>query len=216
MASICLNRHPIPEPEGVRTAQELHLADKMTEALASLSILVVEFSADEELDAARTVLAGELVKRQTDLDVRFTGPEKRHGAPERSPQILTTAFDEPIGGLEIMTDLASEYPEDVSVRAVLVAGIAVSEFDKEHVNRLFARTLHNTRQIIEEAEPRTLVFNERAHGLLGDRPGIEPSDSVDGHWVMSLVHAPEPTTTEGESNSSGNPPVTEPDPEDTA
>ena len=116
-----------------------------------------------------------------------------------------------------MNDLASEHPQDVNVlRAVLVAGIAVSEFDREHVNRLFARTLHSTRQLIEEAEPRTLVFNERAHGLLGDRPGIEPSDSVDGHWVMSLVHAPEPTTTEGESNSSGNPPVTEPDPEDTA
>ena len=82
MASICLNRHPIPEPEGVRTAQELHLADKVTEALASLSILVVEFSADEELDAARTVLAGELVKRQTDLDVRFTGPGNRHGPPK--------------------------------------------------------------------------------------------------------------------------------------
>ena len=148
------------------------------------------------------MLAGELVKRLTVLEIRFTGPDKRQGAPEGSPQVLTTAFDEPTG---------------VNVlRAVLVAGITVSEFDREHVNRLFARTLHSTRQLIEEAEPRTLVFNERAHGLLGDRPGIEPSDSVDGHWVMSLVHAPEPTTTEGESNSSGNPPVTELDPEDTA
>ena len=148
------------------------------------------------------MLAGELVKRLTVLEIRFTGPDKRQGAPEGSPQVLTTAFDEPTG---------------VNVlRAVLVAGITVSEFDREHVNRLFARTLHSARQLIEEAEPRTLVFNERAHGLLGDRPGIEPSDSVDGHWVMSLVHAPEPTTTEGESNSSGNPPVTELDPEDTA
>tara|TARA_B100000809_G_scaffold123973_1_gene122095 strand:+ start:736 stop:1182 length:447 start_codon:yes stop_codon:yes gene_type:complete len=148
------------------------------------------------------VLAGELVKRLTVLEIRFTGPDKRQGAPEGSPQVLTTAFDEPTG---------------VNVlRAVLVAGITVSESDREHVNRLFARTLHSARQLIEEAEPRTLVFNERAHGLLGDRPGIEPSDSVDGHWVMSLVHAPEPTTTEGESNSSGNPPVTELDPEDTA
>ncbi|HCL29219.1 MAG TPA: hypothetical protein DIC52_12385 [Candidatus Latescibacteria bacterium] len=148
------------------------------------------------------MLAGELVKRLTVLEIRFTGPDKRQGAPEGSPQVLTTAFDEPTG---------------VNVlRAVLVAGITVSESDREHVNRLFARTLHSARQLIEEAEPRTLVFNERAHGLLGDRPGIEPSDSVDGHWVMSLVHAPEPTTTEGESNSSGNPPVTELDPEDTA
>lgn len=142
------------------------------------------------------------MKRLTVLEIRFTGPDKRQGAPEGSPQVLTTAFDEPTG---------------VNVlRAVLVAGITVSESDREHVNRLFARTLHSTHQLIEEAEPRTLVFNERAHGLLGDRPGIEPSDSVDGHWVMSLVHAPEPTTTEGESNSSGNPPVTELDPEDTA
>lgn len=53
-----MNRHPIPDPEGVRTAQELQLADKVTEALTSLSILVVEFSADEELGATRTVLAG--------------------------------------------------------------------------------------------------------------------------------------------------------------
>lgn len=130
------------------------------------------------------MLAGELVKRLTVLEIRFTGPDKRQGAPEGSPQVLTTTFDEPTG---------------VNVlRAVLVAGITVSESDREHVNRLFARTLHSTRQLIEEAEPRTLVFNERAHGLLGDRPGIEPSDSVDGHWVMSLVHAPEPTTTEGD------------------
>ena len=145
------------------------------------------------------MLAGELVKPLTVLEIRFTGPDKRQGAPEGSPQVLTTAFDEPTGGLEAMNDLASEHPQDVNVlRAVLVAGITVSEFDREHVNRLFARTLHSTRQLIEEAEPRTLVFNERAHGLLGDRPGIEPSDSVDGHWVMSLVHAPEPTTTEGD------------------
>ena len=55
----CVNRNPIPEPDGVRTAHDLHLADKVTEALTNLSILVVEFS-DDDADGAHTVLAGEL------------------------------------------------------------------------------------------------------------------------------------------------------------
>ena len=89
----CVNRNPIPEPDGVRTAHDLHLADKVTEALTNLSILVVEFS-DDDADGAHTVLAGELVMKLTALELRFTGPEVRHGAPEGDPKVLTTAFDE--------------------------------------------------------------------------------------------------------------------------
>ena len=36
------------------------------------------------------------------------------------------------------------------------------------MNRLFARTLNSSRQLIEEAASGTLVLNERAHELLGE------------------------------------------------
>jgi hypothetical protein len=182
----CINRHPIPEPEGVRTAQELHLADKVTEALTSLSILVVEFNTAES-DSAHTVLAGDLVQRLTELDARFTGPAIRNGEPEDSPQILTTAFDEPQAALELMMQLGASHGQQAHIlRAVLVAGITVTEFDQEHVNRLFARTLHSTRPMVEEAAPGTLVCNERAYELLGKRPGLEASEGLDSLSILAL------------------------------
>ena len=184
----CVNRHPIPEPEGVRTAHSLRLADKVTAALTSLSILVVEFSAGDAADGSETVLAGELVQQLTSLGALFTGPEPRQGAPEGSPAVLTTAFDEPAGALDLMTALGASHGEQVhAARVVLVAGITVTEFDQEHVNRLFARTLHSTRQLLEDADPGTLVLNERAHELLGDRAGISPRDGAEGQWVVSLA-----------------------------
>jgi hypothetical protein len=195
----CVDRHPIPEPDGVRTAHELHLADKVTEALTNLSILVVEFSGDEA-DDAHTVLAGELVKKLTDLDQRFTGPEVRQDASEGDPRVLTTAFDEPAGALGVMTALGAAHPQQIhALRAVLVAGTTITEFDQEHVDRLFARTLHGTRQLLEEASSGTLVLNQRARDLLGESPGVRPHEGADGLWVVTRADGDlaEPETKEG-------------------
>ena len=195
----CVDRHPIPEPDGVRTAHELHLADKVTEALRNLSILVVEFR-DDEADDAHTVLAGELVKKLIDLDQRFTGPEVRHGTSEGAPEVLTTAFDEPVGALDVMTALGAAHPQQIhALRAVLVAGIKITEFDQEHVDRLFARTLHDTRQLLEEASSGTLVLNQRARDLLGESPGVRPHEGTDGLWVVTLADGglPEPDPKDG-------------------
>ena len=183
----CVNRHPIPEPEGVRIAHDLHLAEKITAALTQLSILVVEISADDEAEAAHTVLAGELVKKLNALEARFTGPEARRDAPEGSPEVLTTAFDEPTTALDILVALGAGHPQQIHLlRAVLVAGITITEFDQEHVNHLFARTLHSPRQLLEDAEQGTLVINERAHELLGNRPEVVPVEGPDNLWVARL------------------------------
>lgn len=183
----CVNRHPIPEPDGVRTAHDLRLADKVTAALTQLSLVVVEFSAEDEDDGAVTVLAGELVKRLTAAGARFTGPETRRGEPEGSPQVLTTAFDEPGTALDTLAALGATHADSIHVlRAVLVAGISITEFDQEHVNRLFARTLHSTRQLLESAAPGALILNERAQQLLGQRPEVVPVEDSDNLWMVAL------------------------------
>ena len=68
----------------------------------------------------------------------------------------------------------------------MVAGIIIDEFDQDHVNRIFARTLHSTRRLVEDAEPGTLTINERAHELLGERPEILAVDGPDNLWVTVL------------------------------
>jgi hypothetical protein len=182
----CINRHPVPEPEGVRTAHDLHLAEKVTAALTTLTILVVEIRTQES-GSAHNLLAGELVKKLTALDIRFTGPEVRRGGSEGSPRYLTTAFDEPADALALISNVGATYPEHIQVlRAVLVAGIIIDEFDQDHVNRIFARTLHSTRRLVEDAEPGTLTINERAHELLGERPEILAVDGPDNLWVTVL------------------------------
>ncbi|MDA0336846.1 MAG: hypothetical protein O2782_16910 [bacterium] len=206
----CVNRHPIPEPEGVRTAHDLHLADKVTAALTSLSILVVEIGLDGEAEGAHTVLAGELVNRLNALGANFTGPAPRRDAPEGSPEVLTTAFDEPATALELVTTLGgAAHPQQIrTLRAVLVAGITITEFDQEHVNRLFARTLHSTRQLLEDAEPGCVVVNERAHELLGDRPGLLPVEGPEKLWVAALGPANSATETgpaSGDSRADSGP-----------
>lgn len=190
----CVNRHPIPEPDGVRTAHDLRLAEKVTAALTQLTLVVIEFAAEaQDDDGAVTVLAGELVQKLTALDARFTGPEVRRGAPDDSPRVLTTAFDEPAAALDTMISLGAAHGDSIqAVRAVLVAGITITEFDQEHVNRLFARTLHSTRQLLEDAAPGTLVLNERAHELLGERPNVVAVEGSDILWMVSLAQ-PEPT-----------------------
>lgn len=183
----CVNQHPIPEPEGVRTAHELRLADKVTEALTSLSILVVEIGGTDSDDGDGTVIAGLLVQRLTELEARFSGPEPRRGAADTDPHVLTTAFDDPASALDLMTTIGAAHPEQIAaVRAALVAGITVTQFDQEHVNRLFARTLHSTRSMLEEVGTGELVLNERAHELLGKRPDVSAREGADKLWSVRL------------------------------
>lgn len=83
------------------------------------------------------------------------------------------------------------------------------------MNRLFARTLNSSRQLIEEAASGTLVLNECAHELLGESPGVRPH-KTDGLWVVALTDAadeqqasdkaaPEETSTTSRDPDSGAP-----------
>jgi hypothetical protein len=203
----CVNRHPIPEPEGVRTAHELRLVDKVTDALSALTLLVVELAPDpDDAPGARVALGGDLVERLKALGVRFTGPAVRRGAPDEAAEVLTTAVDDPAQAVDLLVAFGEAHAEHVAqLRGVLISGVTVTDFDKEHVNRLFARTLHGTRALLDEAEAGQVVINQKAHDLLGARPGIDAKEGPDLLWILPLGVRLERAAAEG-TDVAGTPP----------
>jgi hypothetical protein len=187
----CVNRHPIPEPAGVKTAHELRLADKVTEALGSLSLLLIEFGDDEDGGgAARTVLEGEVVKALEDREIRYSGPRPLLVGEDEGPSRLTTAFDGPDEAVAVIRGLARTHTQEIlTLRATLVAGVAVTEFDQEHVNRLFARTFHGAQQLLEETPASTLIINDQAHEQLADRDAVVEHSAPERLWSLSLAVA---------------------------
>lgn len=187
----CVNRHPVPEPAGVKTAHELHLADRVNEALSSLSILVVEFGDDAEGGSgARTLLQGELVKDLRRLEILYSGPKPVKDGFEEGPTRLVTAFDEPGKALKVVRRLARSHADHiVTVRATLVAGMALSELDQDNVNRRFARALLGAEQLLNSAPEASLLVNEQAREFLGDHDDITEHNAVEKTWILSLTDA---------------------------
>lgn len=193
----CVDRHPVPEPAGALTAHQLHLADKVTAALGSLSLLLLEFRDTGDGGAARTVLQGDLVQTLTDLGVRWTGPEAVRQDEPAGPSRVATAFDEPVQAVGVVRSLATAYPGHVAaLRGVLVAGVTVTEFDQEHVNRLFARTINSAAVLLEDAPDAALVLNDQAYELLRDSVGIEIFSEAEKLWVLRLGGTPPPAAPE--------------------
>ncbi|MBT3345475.1 MAG: hypothetical protein HN712_06195 [Gemmatimonadetes bacterium] len=187
----CIDRHPIPEPAGVRVAHQLGLAEKINEALGLLSILVIETpndSADDVLEGIGNAL--------NVAELRFSGPTTE----DEEARFLTTAFDRPDEAIAFIRNVLGVFDEAnlTGVRAILLAGLNVTEFDQESVNKLFARSLHGARAVLDSAPEEGLLVEGKAYDQATDRDGLQLHSHGENLWHLqwSELNRPEEATTE--------------------
>ncbi|MBT4610135.1 MAG: hypothetical protein HOC05_08845, partial [Gemmatimonadetes bacterium] len=161
----CIDRHPIPEPSGVRVAHELGLTERINQALGQLSILVIELPAEQADDVLDSILAA-----LQESEGKFSAPTE-----DGESRLLTTAFDCPDDAIQFVRQTLTSHEESSlsGVRGMLLAGLNVTEFDQDSVNKLFARTLHGARAILDSAPEEGLLVDGSAYEQAADRAGFE-------------------------------------------
>lgn len=172
----CVDRHPIPEPAGVRVAHQLGLAEKISNALGQLSILVLQLP----VDGADDVLTS-MVETLEAGQIKFSGP-----TADEEARFLTTAFDHPDEAIAFVRLVLGNFQEDdlVGVRAMLLAGLDVARVDQESVNKLYARSLHGARAILDSAPEEGLLIDGRAYDQAQDHDGIQLHSHGENLWHL--------------------------------
>ncbi len=172
----CIDRHPVAEPSGVRVAHQLGLSERISHALDQLSILVIELP-----DTSTKVLEG-LVNLLQEQEQRFSPPEE-----DSESRWLTTAFDRPDDALQFVRRALAVHDasELGAVRGILLAGLNVTDFDLDSVNKLFAKTLHGARAILESAPEQGLLIEGSAYELATDTRGFELYSQAEKLWHLS-------------------------------
>lgn len=171
----CIDRHSIPEPSGARVAHELGLSEKINQSLGQLSILVIELPTD-----AHEVLKGILTALQ-ESGAKFSPP-----AEDGESRLLTTAFDCPDDAIPFVRQVLGPHDDSSlsGVRGMLLAGLNVTEFDQDGVNKLFARTLHGVRAILDIAPEEGLLVEGSAYDQAADRAGFELHNQTEKLWHL--------------------------------
>ena len=176
----CIDRHPVPEPSGVRVAHQLGLTERITQALGQLSILVIEFptaGADELLDG--------LVSQLQEAELKYSLPDEGDDTC-----FLTTAFDQPDDAITFVRQVlgAHEIERLSGIRGMLLAGLSVTDLDSDNVNQLFARTLHGARTILESAPKEGLLIDGNAYEHVTGRVGLELHSRAENLWHLAWEH----------------------------
>ncbi|MEE2657198.1 MAG: hypothetical protein VX733_01760 [Candidatus Latescibacterota bacterium] len=215
----CMNRNPIPEPTAIKVAHELRLADRVTEALGQLTIMLMEFHEEAQDGSSSTVrlsLTADFVKLLDSAEQHYIGPAPRDTLhPTKGPQLVTTAFDEPESAVSLVrqfsTAVKAEHADQV--RGVLLSGVKVTQFDRDHATRLFARAFNSALNLLESAVEGAVILNQQAYDLIDDRSGVEEYSKVERLWMLHLLPKPSKNQDANVNTSDGESPAEECDSE---
>lgn len=178
----CRARSPEPDRNELKLLRDLKLTDRLSEALAPLSMLALEARVEEE--TAKILFRDEWSAFLKNQDVRFHSPEET---------LVICLFDHPGTAIELVRQFTAQLPAVrlVPLAAGLYTGIHVGD-EKGAVGRLLTGTLHHATDLKDDAPDFALVMNEKAYQPLEDREGIEHFN-VDGlTYVVSLLEPQEP------------------------
>ena len=162
----CHSISPEFDPEILRSLHELKLADRITEALDALSLMVIEFLNLDQ--AARSISLGEVVQLVEKAGIRFHAPDEI---------TLVCVFDRPVDALSLVREFVHNAPADrsASIRAGLYTGIHIND-EAGEINQFFSQHLQLVRQLSSRAPAGTLLMNENAYHGLEDQKDINLSD----------------------------------------
>lgn len=155
----CLTLSPESDAAAMRVLRDLKLADRITDALDHLSLLVVEISPADE--AVQTILAGQLTQLLETSGTHF------HNLDQSTVICLC---DEPANAADLFRGLVSNTSEDRAraLRAGLYTGVQLTEETRD-ISRFLAHHLQLARKLSKRAPEGTLLMNETAYAALEDQ-----------------------------------------------
>ena len=169
----CMRQNAADDQAQLRVLNELKLAEKISEVLNSLSLLVVEFIADDESD--RTVALGQFARS---LDKERT----TYHATDQSTIVCT--FDAPAQALELLRDFKLETPSGrkIAIRGGLYTGVQLTG-EAADLNRFLAQHLQLARKLSGRAPANVVLLNEGAF------QNLDSPDDIDVFDQTSLLYS---------------------------
>jgi hypothetical protein len=179
----CLTQNPQADPSLLRVLHELKLTDKITAALDSLSLLIVEFLSTDP--SVRSISLGQFAQLLEQAKIRFHAPDQA---------TLVCLFDRPLDALELMRQFGRDLPADLlpPVRAGLYTGVHITE-DSGEIARFLAQHLQLAQKLSSRAPVFTLLLNENAYQSLENQDDIQLFDRTALLYKFSLKQQKEGT-----------------------
>ena len=178
----CLSLYAEPTSGELKLLQDLDLVKEITRALGPLSLLMLHLPEEDEDQTAALIHLTQLL---TIAEVHFHGPQD---------ETIICFFTRPSTAFDFLRRFLQETPDEFvqALRGGLHSGLEITD-EKGEINRLLARNLKQTRQLLEDASPGSLLMNEEAYQGLESCDGIQQFDAK--HQLYSFTWS----TEEGES-----------------
>ena len=164
----CMTLTPESDAAELCVLRDLKLAERISEALDHLSLLVVEISPAD--DGIRTVLVGQLTQLLEASETHF------HNLDQGTVVCLCGDPAEAAGLFRGLSEVISE-DRAKSVRAGLYTGVHLTE-DTRDISRFLAHHLQLARKLCKRAPEATLLMNETAYAALEDQETVSLFDEA--------------------------------------
>lgn len=171
----CLSLYAEPTSGELKLLQDLKLVAEITKALGPLSLLMLHLPEEDEIQSAALIL---LIQRLTAAEIHFHGPEDEQ---------VICFFTQPSAAFEFLCQFLQEAPDGYAqtIRGSLQSGLEITA-EKNEINRLLARNLKQTRELLEAAPVGSLLMNEEAYHSLENSDGVEPFDADNQLYAFTL------------------------------
>ena len=173
----CYARAPEPNRAELKLLHDLKMTDQLSEALAPLSMLILEIRAEKEIEKNR--FKDQLTTFLQERDLRFHSPQSK---------LVVTLFDHPGTAVEFVRQFIAHIAADglVPLAAGLYTGVHVTD-EKSTISHLLAGTLNHAADLMDRAPDFALVMNEKAYQTLEDHRDIEDFESAPPTFFLPLI-----------------------------
>jgi hypothetical protein len=163
---LCMEQDTKGETNQASILRELKLADQITAALDSMSLLIVEFTSGDTSETA--VSLGQFAQLLEASKVNFNAPD--------SATVIAT-FDNPTKAFELLKEYGSRNPADhpLSIRGSLYTGVQITE-EAGDLNRFLSQHLQVAQKLSVRAAVGTILLNENAYQGLASKAEVKVFD----------------------------------------
>ena len=163
---LCMEQDTKGETNQASILRELKLADQITAALDSMSLLIVEFTSGDTSETA--VSLGQFAQLLEASKVNFNAPD--------SATVIAT-FDNPTKAFELLKEYGSHNPADhpLSIRGSLYTGVQITE-EAGDLNRFLSQHLQVAQKLSVRAAVGTILLNENAYQGLASKAEVKVFD----------------------------------------